>query len=244
MNKDTFIAQLVAHASSKPRIEALLTKYGLLRNTLSIEKLPELQNANLIEFNLSKVSEIVDLEELPALIFSRLVELEDAFLFDKIDTAIYAGDTKTSIAGELTSSTFETSRYFLERNKLIVDKIIINRHDWVGIFSGMKNVVDPCTDRQQLLDGNLGYIYGSKLMTISNNRPESVPMAHMYAVASPEFLGTLQLGELFISYNQKTDTLQVSELLIVTVNENAVSKTVRIDTLDKIAKESINEQEI
>ena len=234
MNKDKFIEKLVAQVIDVEKISYMLDRYGLLRNALSVDTpLNEGDVSTAVfETTISDIS-LSELDTLPTRIFEVIVEEEDKILLDILNKQTKNTNYITQETGNLSVHTFETPTYLVEKNGLIVDNFLINGHEWSDIFSYMKNHVDPVTERELLLDGYFGNLFGARITAEANVKPSVIPRGTFYTVAAPEYLGTLEIPKLSIQYDAQEDSIKILGRIVTSINENAVAKTIRVDTVEE-----------
>lgn len=88
--------------------------------------------------------------------------------------------------------TFEDLRVQVERHRLLADKFVINRYELTSIIKNMKNYVDPVTERELLLMGYIGSVYGCQIITSAGTGvQEVVKPGQVFVVTEGSFLGEM-----------------------------------------------------
>jgi len=88
--------------------------------------------------------------------------------------------------------TFEDIRYQVERHRLLVDKFVINRFELSSILKNMHGYVDMVTERELLLMGYIGTIFGAQIITSAGTGvQEVVPPGTVFALTEGAFLGEM-----------------------------------------------------
>lgn len=115
-----------------------------------------------------------------------------------LDTAARTVNTVTTFA-TLGVSAFEDVRYQVERNRLVVEKFLINRQELSDIIKTMSTQVDPVTERELILAGYIGSFLNAQIVTAAGTGvQEVVPAGTFYAVTGPEYMGEMGIRvELF-----------------------------------------------
>lgn len=89
-------------------------------------------------------------------------------------------------------SAFEDVRYQVERNRLVVDKFLINRAELSDIVKTMSGQVDIITQRELILSGYIGNVLNCQIVTSAGTQTfEVVPAGKIYAIPQPEYLGDM-----------------------------------------------------
>jgi hypothetical protein len=89
-------------------------------------------------------------------------------------------------------SAFEDVRYQVERNRLVVDKFLINRAELSDIVKTMSGQVDLITQRELILAGYIGNVLNCQIVTSAGTQNfEVVPAGKIYAIPAPEYLGDM-----------------------------------------------------
>lgn len=119
----------------------------------------------------------------------------------KEDRAFIAGLNAAATSNDITYFTdlgvaaFEDIRFQVEKNRLQVDKFLINRAELSDMVKTMRGEIDPASQRELLLSGYVGNILNCQIITSAgtNSVPglsmEVVPAGKVYAIPAPEFLG-------------------------------------------------------
>lgn len=96
-------------------------------------------------------------------------------------------------------SAIETLVLQVEQNRLLVDKILMNRSDWGSLRKNINSTdFDPLTSRDTMLTGMFGKIWNHKIMVTAGisdvdgiPNQQSVPAGMMFAVTEPRYLGAM-----------------------------------------------------
>jgi hypothetical protein len=126
------------------------------------------------------------------------IELEE----DKRAQSIIAQASLTvnspTIFSTLGVGPLEDIRYQVERNRLVVEKFLINREELtdlvktaVGLNSSGERV-DPVTERELILAGYVGNVLNAQIITAAGTGVEQVvPAGTVYAVTGSEYMGEM-----------------------------------------------------
>ena len=108
-----------------------------------------------------------------------------------IDIAARTVNSVTTFA-TLGVSAFEDVRFQVERNRLVVEKFLINRAELSDIIKTMSTQVDPVTERELILAGYIGSFLNAQIITAAGTGVEEVvPAGTFYAVTGPEYMGEM-----------------------------------------------------
>lgn len=111
---------------------------------------------------------------------------------------------------EFNIGTFEDIRLQVERHRLIADKFIMNRYELTSIIKNMHNYVDPVTERELILMGYIGSVYGCQIITSAGTGvQEVVPPHQVFVVTEGSFLG--EMGIRAELYSEEYSKAVVSE---------------------------------
>lgn len=126
------------------------------------------------------------------------IELEE----DKRGVRLLDRAALTNVVSTYTTmslAVLENLRLQVERNRLMVDKFLINRAEIADIQINISGNVDPVTQREWNLSGYIGQWLGARFMTATGvGVEEVVPAGTIYAVTAPEYLGEMGIRmELF-----------------------------------------------
>lgn len=87
-------------------------------------------------------------------------------------------------------SAFEDIRYQVEKNRLVVDKFLINRAELSDLVKTMSSAVDIITQRELILSGYIGNFLNAQIVTSAGTATfEVIPAGTVYAIPAPEYLG-------------------------------------------------------
>jgi hypothetical protein len=100
--------------------------------------------------------------------------------------------------------------YQVERHRLLVSKLLINRRELADIQINLSQQVDPVTERELLMTGVIGHIFNAAIITTAGTQVgqggfgrlavnwEIVPPGTVYAITDPDYLGVFPVRtELF-----------------------------------------------
>lgn len=151
-----------------------------------------------------------------------------------------------NLVGNIDKSAIESLVVELERNRLLCDKILMNRIDWGQLRKNINSTdFDPLTSRDTMMTGMFAKIWNHKIMVTAGTtdvdgvmNQESVPAGVMFAVTEPRFLGAQPVrielevnpADQFILGELNYGWLFSEMLGQVIVNPKAVSMAVRAGT--------------
>ena len=125
------------------------------------------------------------------------IELEEdkraLSLIDKAATTV----NSTTIFSTLGVAALEDIRYQVERNRLVVEKFLINRRELTDLIKtsvGLNGAqhVDPVTERELILAGYVGNVLNAQIITAAGTGVEEVvPAGSVYAVTGSEYMGEM-----------------------------------------------------
>jgi hypothetical protein len=116
---------------------------------------------------------------------------EDQNFISAIDKASTTFNALTYFSS-LGLSAFEDVRFQVERNRLVVDKFLINRAELSDIVKTMSGQVDMATQRELILSGYIGNVLNCQIVTSAGTQTfEVVPAGKIYAIPAPEYLGDM-----------------------------------------------------
>ncbi len=116
---------------------------------------------------------------------------EDQNFITAIDKASTTFNALTYFSS-LGISAFEDVRFQVERNRLVVDKFLINRAELSDIVKTMSGQVDMATQRELILSGYIGNVLNCQIVTSAGTQTfEVVPAGKIYAIPAPEYLGDM-----------------------------------------------------
>jgi hypothetical protein len=116
---------------------------------------------------------------------------EDQAFITALDKASTTYNSITYFSS-LSVSAFEDVRFQVERNRLVVDKFLINRQELSDVVKTMSGAVDPATQRELILSGYIGNILNTQIVTSAGTGTfEVVPAGKIYAVPAAEYLGDM-----------------------------------------------------
>lgn len=142
------------------------------------------------------------------------IELEEdkraLSLVDQAATTVNA----TTIFSTLGVAALEDIRYQVERNRLVVEKFLINRAELTDLIKTAVGLngsqsVDPVTERELILAGYVGNVLNAQIITAAGTGVEQVvPAGTVYAVTGSEYMGEMGVrvelfSEPFNKFNQR-----------------------------------------
>jgi hypothetical protein len=157
---------------------------------------------------------------------------EDQAFINAVDKASTTFNALTYFSS-LGISAFEDVRYQVERNRLVVDKFLINRAELSDIVKTMSGQVDIITQRELILAGYIGNVLNCQIVTSAGTSTfEVVPAGKIYAIPAPEYLGDMGIRiDLFSEpYNKypvgqfKKGWALMEQIGYILPNSRAVSK--------------------
>jgi hypothetical protein len=127
------------------------------------------------------------------------IQLQEDRLAMNLITQAAAYPNQVANFGQVSLAVFSNLQYQVERHRLAVDKFLINRQELNDIKSIVSGAVDMVTQREIILAGYMGNVYGAKIFVAAGIGAEEVIQAgNMYAVTAPEYLGEMVIRtELF-----------------------------------------------
>jgi hypothetical protein len=104
-----------------------------------------------------------------------------------------------NLVGDIDKSAIESLVVELERNRLLCDKILMNRIDWGSLRKNVNSTdFDPLTSRDTMVTGMFAKIWNHKIMVTAGTtdvdgvvNQEAVPQGVMFAVTEPRYLGAM-----------------------------------------------------
>lgn len=213
--------------------------YSLLRRSLNhnTNKLEKESLYTSTELSISNVSTLSMACILDVLI-EKIITVEDELFLTKLHAAANKTGNKVEAHGNITLHDVHTTAALLEKTNRRVDKYILPRgmiFDFIK--SDFKEQVDPCCDRELLLMGHIGYLYGANLTTVSVKVKKDTAIMkdnNIYAVADAEELGLYAVSN-SINYDSKQDILTINHKVHLVIEDAAVAN------LEKIAKEDTDD---
>jgi len=116
---------------------------------------------------------------------------EDRILFDLFDTASHENKSPV-ISDKYDIDFFENVRYEIEQHRIVCESIIINKCNLSDIVKNMPHYVDMEVERELILSGCIGFMFGTALWTSSAfGSTELVPPGTIYGCAGQDFVGKL-----------------------------------------------------
>jgi hypothetical protein len=126
------------------------------------------------------------------------IELEEdkrgLTLLDRASSTVNAQTIFTTLG----TAALEDIRFQVERNRLVVEKFLINRQELTDLIKtavglgGSGQNVDPVTERELILAGYVGNILNAQIITGAGTGVEQVvPAGSVYAVTGSEYLGEM-----------------------------------------------------
>jgi len=155
-----------------------------------------------------------------------IMAVEDENVFSAINQACTAGVNNITIAtGGLTRDALKTAFSEIEKNDLVVTKLVMNAKTFADIRAWGQNEFDPVTQHEVLQTGLFGRIWTAEIIL-----SKKVPMDTVYCLADPEFVGVMPIRQdiqvIPADDPQKLRTGWVvyEEIGIAVVNDMGVSK--------------------
>jgi hypothetical protein len=124
---------------------------------------------------------------------------EDKAAIDLVNAASQAINTVTGFA-TLGVAAFEDVRYQVERHRLVVENFLINRQEQSDVVKTMSAAIDPVGERELLLAGYIGTIYGAQVLTTAGTGVEEViPAGTFFATTGADYLGEMGIRQELMS---------------------------------------------
>jgi len=160
------------------------TKY-ITPNEVKIAAFPTVDILDILQMNFDVLDRAQDTAR-------QEIELqEDKLAIDLIDFMSSTVNTITTF-GTLGINAFEDVRYQVERHRLMVENFWINRAELSDIVKNMSTAVDMATEREIILAGYIGTIFGAQILTAAGTGVEEViPAGTFYATTGPKYLGVM-----------------------------------------------------
>ncbi|MNB85422.1 Phage capsid family protein [compost metagenome] len=156
---------------------------------------------------------------------SDIMAVEDAEIFNLIDTASTAVNPATVSTGGLTREALTKAFQEVEKHDLVVTKIVMNATAFADIRSWGQNEFDPVTQHEVLQTGLFGHLWTADILI-----SKKVPMNTVYVLADPEFVGVMPIRQdIQVIPADKPEELRLGwviyeEIGLSVVNALAVSK--------------------
>ena len=146
-----------------------------------------------------------------------------------------------NITSGLNKSVLESLQYEVERNRLMVDKFIMNRQELGDLKKNINAIdYDPITSRDVLLTGIFGNIWGVNIFVSAGVDTQglenvSVPTGVIFAVTEPRYLGAMPVrvnltvlpADQFVFGQPQYGWLFLEQIGMVVVNGAAVAVGVK-----------------
>ena len=121
---------------------------------------------------------------------SDIMAQEDNAVFELLDAAATAMNPLTTSTGGLTRVALKNAFREVEKNDLIVTKIVMNAQAFADIRAWDRNDVDPVTQYEVLQTGLFGHIWTADILI-----SKKVPLNTVYVLADPEFVGVMPIRQ-------------------------------------------------
>ena len=151
-------------------------------------------------------------------------------------------NSATNITGTLDKSPIESIVNQVERHRLVVDKLIINRAELGDLRVNIQSTTyDPLTSREVLLTGIFGQIWGYNVFVSSGQGDAEivVPAGMVFAVTAPRFIGAMGVrveltafpGDQFTVQDPSYGWLFFERIAQLVVNSRAVAVGTKSSTV-------------
>jgi len=177
------VAYVIGQDGQTPEAR-IKTKY-ITPNEQKITSFPTIDLLDILHMNFDVLDRIQDTAR-------QEIELqEDKLALNLIDRASTTVNTVTTF-GTLGINAFEDVRYQVEQHRLIVENFWINRAELSDIVKTMSTAVDMATEREIILAGYIGTIFGAQILTAAGTGVEQViPAGTFYATVGKDYLGVM-----------------------------------------------------
>lgn len=156
---------------------------------------------------------------------SDIMAVEDAEIFNLIDSASTAVNPATVSTGGLTREALTKAFQEIEKHDLVVTKIVMNATAFADIRAWGQNEFDPVTQHEVLQTGLFGHLWTADILI-----SKKVPMNTVYVLADPEFVGVMPIRQdIQVIPADRPEDLRLGwviyeEIGLAVVNSLAVSK--------------------
>jgi len=121
---------------------------------------------------------------------SDIMAVEDTEIFSLIDAASVSVNPVTVSSGGLTRSALTEAFKEVEKNDLVVTKVVMNAQSFADIRSWGRDEFDPVTQHEVLQTGLFGHIWTADILI-----SKKVPLNTVYVLADPEFVGVMPIRQ-------------------------------------------------
>lgn len=156
---------------------------------------------------------------------SDIMATEDEVVFDLIDAVATDADKQVIYDTKLTREALTKAFREIEKNDLVVTKIVMNATAFADIRSWGRDDFDPVTQHEVLQTGLFGHIWTADILI-----SKKCPMDSVYVLADPEFVGVMPIRQdIQVIPADKPENLRLGwvvyeEIGAAVVNSMAVSK--------------------
>lgn len=156
---------------------------------------------------------------------SDIMAVEDAEIFNLIDTSSTAVNPATVSTGGLTREALTKAFQEIEKHDLVVTKIVMNATAFADIRAWGQNEFDPVTQHEVLQTGLFGHLWTADILI-----SKKVPMNTVYVLADPEFVGVMPIRQdIQVIPADKPEELRLGwviyeEIGLAVVNSLAIAK--------------------
>ena len=237
---NNFTKQLFNYVYEK-EVENVCDYYSLLRRSVS-QSSAEVKNEvdyTSTDIVISKASTL-SIDDIFESLIEKIITIEDELFLTKLTTAVSKTGNRLEAYGTITLPDVCDTAALLEKTNQRVDKYILPRgmiFDFIK--SEFKDYVDPCCDRELLLCGNVGNLYGANLTTVSAKVKKDTTIMKdntVYAVTGDKDLGVCAFAN-SIKYDSEQDILTIIHKVYCEINESAVASLAKI----QVTEETIDE---
>ena len=156
---------------------------------------------------------------------SDIMATEDEVVFDLIDAVATDAGKEVVYDTKLTREALTKAFREIEKNDLVVTKIVMNATAFADIRSWGRDDFDPVTQHEVLQTGLFGHIWTADILI-----SKKCPMDSVYVLADPEFVGVMPIRQdIQVIPADKPENLRLGwvvyeEIGAAVVNSMAVSK--------------------
>ena len=156
---------------------------------------------------------------------SDIMATEDEVVFELIDAVATDADKQVIYDTKLTREALTKAFREIEKNDLVVTKIVMNATAFADIRSWGRDDFDPVTQHEVLQTGLFGHIWTADILI-----SKKCPMDSVYVLADPEFVGVMPIRQdIQVIPADKPENLRLGwvvyeEIGAAVVNSMAVSK--------------------
>ena len=230
---EKFFNDLLAYAIDIDNINNISNAHGIMRrNTVRMKPSVDAHNYTKIELNIPQISTLTP-KNLSEFLTSLLMGAEDDYFIQQL-REITTDNTQIYDHSAFEPSDIMELYSTIEKNRLRVEKFIFNRMNLSDFISNFKDVMDPCTQRDLILQGLIGHIYGAEARTSSlQSSVTELQEVEIYALSEPSYVGSIEIGSITWVYSKETDVLTIKENIDLKLNSNGIARGIKLLNKDK-----------